>query len=275
MNHRLIVLMLALCPLVVQAQSAQDATSTPAGAGLDDVEPRARELYQNGVILYDEGRYEDAILAWEEAYRLSPRPLLLFNMANALERLAQWQEALDTLSRYRAFARTDEREALDRRIRNLERRLELSQDNPTPARQAGSPDITGSAPVSLPSASDKPLARSRALPATLMTAGVVGLGTGIAFGFRAREADAEVDALCLPGEGGDYICPVEATAALDRSRTSAWIADGSFAFSALAITAGVVSVVWNARAADRGTAVGVELKVGPGRGGLALTGRFR
>ena len=103
-----------------------------------DIDARARELYDNGAILYDEGRYEDAIVAWEEAYRLSGRPLLLYNIANAQERLGQWRAALDTLNRYRAYARPEERERLDRRIANLERRL------------AEDPGLTAAPPASPP-----------------------------------------------------------------------------------------------------------------------------
>jgi len=94
--------------------------ATPAWA--DDL-VRAQELYENGARLYDEGLYEEAIAAFEAAYTLSKLPELYYNIANAYERLAKWQEALDALNKYRAFAPTDERETLDRRMRNLERRI--------------------------------------------------------------------------------------------------------------------------------------------------------
>ncbi len=49
---------------------------------------RALELYRNGVQLYEEGRYELAIVAWKEAYAISlkteqPKSLLLYNIAVA------------------------------------------------------------------------------------------------------------------------------------------------------------------------------------------------
>ncbi len=58
---------------------------------------RARELYLQGDREYQAGRYEQAVAAFQEAYRLSGRPLLLFNLANAYERLGRYAEALEAL----------------------------------------------------------------------------------------------------------------------------------------------------------------------------------
>ena len=79
-----------------------------------DSDARARHLYRNGELLYAEGLYSDAIAAWESAYDLSDRPLLLYNMANAQERLGRWEDALQSLNRYRAFAPLEERDVLIR-----------------------------------------------------------------------------------------------------------------------------------------------------------------
>jgi tetratricopeptide (TPR) repeat protein len=48
-----------------------------------DDEARARELFHEGSDLYDRARYDEAIERFEEAYRLSLRPGLLFNIAQA------------------------------------------------------------------------------------------------------------------------------------------------------------------------------------------------
>lgn len=119
---------LLLTALLTTAPSAwaQDPASPEADA-------RAKELYGNGQRLYDEGYYEQAIAAWKEAYALSSRAALLFNISNAYERLGKLQEALDTLNLYRAYATGDEAATLDRRIAVLERRLaEQRAAAPTP-----------------------------------------------------------------------------------------------------------------------------------------------
>jgi len=84
---------------------------------------RAREIFVNGVALYQDGRYDLAIEAFMEAYRLSRRPDLLFNIANTYEQLGQIPEALDALQRYRVYARPDERDAIAERVRGWEQIL--------------------------------------------------------------------------------------------------------------------------------------------------------
>lgn len=101
-----------------------------AQSGTDDA--RAKEIYENGVILYDEGRYDDAIVAFQEAYRLSERPELLYNIANACERAGRYREAYEALNRYRVYAAADERERLDRRITMLSEKLAADPVTPAP-----------------------------------------------------------------------------------------------------------------------------------------------
>jgi tetratricopeptide (TPR) repeat protein len=117
---RILLVLLWLFPSLAYAQEV------PA-----DME-RARELYENGARLYDEGLYEEAIAAFEAAYQASGLPEMHFNIANAYERLGKWQQALDSLNRYRAFAPSEERETLDRRMRNLERRIAETPVAPPP-----------------------------------------------------------------------------------------------------------------------------------------------
>lgn len=94
------------------------ALLTPAEAN-----DRAKELFFSGAELYNQGRYESAITAWSEAYSLDPRPNLLFNLANAYERTGAFDEALDALTRYRPFAKPEETDALDSRIRSMQDRV--------------------------------------------------------------------------------------------------------------------------------------------------------
>ena len=117
---RLVLLCGALCavPTFALAQT---------GDMSDEELTRAIELFDNGATLYEEGQYEEAILAWEESYRISGEPLLVFNIANAYERVGGLENlriALGNFNQYRAYAPSDERDTLERRIRNLEARIE-------------------------------------------------------------------------------------------------------------------------------------------------------
>ena len=226
----------------------------PAAAQSDeDIEARARELFQNGAILYEEGRYEDAIVAWEEAYRLSERPALLYNIANAEERLGLLQDAYDTLSRYRAWAKADEREALDRRIRNLERRIE----------EQGAVDTTVARAAATPTPTPDPATPSkgggvRVLPVALIGVGAAGLGTGTVFALRASAARREAGDLCVEGATG-VLCPDDAEGALDRDFVSSLVADIAFGVGGLALAGGVVTFVVGGQPTATGPALTLQL----------------
>ncbi|MFT5683610.1 MAG: tetratricopeptide (TPR) repeat protein, partial [Myxococcota bacterium] len=185
---------------------------------------RARQLYDNGAILYDEGRYEDAVVAWQEAWNLSERPLLLYNIANAQERLGLWRDALETLNRYRAFAKPEERDKLDRRITNLERRLEeegLTQTNPV------TPGPITTPPVDLiPVTQVNPVRRTGWIPLTAYSVGGAGLVAGTVFGLQARSARETATSLCQTAT--TTVCPDSATDALSRDASRSLLADGAF-----------------------------------------------
>ncbi len=212
-----------------------------------DSDARARELYENGAILYEEGRYEDAIVAWEEAYRLSDRHALLYNIANAYERLGQYEEAIVALGRYRAYAPATEREVLDRRLRNIERRMLEEQGSSTST-------VTPVDPT------PRPVEGStiQALPVGLLSVGALALGTGTAMAIRSQSAGVELEVACVEG-----MCPDSAQSLLDRNRRSAIIADVGFAVGTAAAATGVVVLVIDGRAT-----------VAPVPGGLVLEGRW-
>lgn len=69
---------------------AQEATS----------EPSARDLFFQGSAAYRMGNYEEAVDVWQRAYALDPRPLLLYNLGQAYERLGRLTEAVDATERY-------------------------------------------------------------------------------------------------------------------------------------------------------------------------------
>lgn len=120
-------------------------SATPAWAAPTQAElQRAREIFENGQSLYREGRYEDAMVAFEAAWKLSEKPGLLYNMASCSERLGHYQQAIDQLNRYRVYAEPGERVALERRLTNLELRLaeNLEPEPPPPAPPPPPPEPT-------------------------------------------------------------------------------------------------------------------------------------
>ena len=85
------------------------------GADGEDAEV-AKRLYLNGKMLFQEERYGDAVTAWNKAYELSHKPVVLYNVAIAYEKLEEYQKSIDTLYQYRIYAPLEEQDELVAKI---------------------------------------------------------------------------------------------------------------------------------------------------------------
>lgn len=83
--------------LVVVLGHASAAHAQPRDSRTD-----ASELFARGQTAQAEGRYRDAITAYEQAYALVPHAYALYNIAVCYERLEDWQAAADNYERYLA-----------------------------------------------------------------------------------------------------------------------------------------------------------------------------
>ena len=84
----------------------------------------AKQHFMAGQDYYTQGRYEKAIEEFEEAYRLDPRPLLLFNIAQAHEKMGHLEKAVEYLKRYlESDTETEDRTTLLSKVANLEGRI--------------------------------------------------------------------------------------------------------------------------------------------------------
>ncbi|MBI5477304.1 MAG: tetratricopeptide repeat protein [Deltaproteobacteria bacterium] len=95
----------------------------PATAAADQRD-QARAHFERGSQAYREARYQDAIDAFLEAYRLDPDPVLVFNVGQAWEKLGNVPNALRSYREYLRLApRAEDRRTVEASIRNLEARL--------------------------------------------------------------------------------------------------------------------------------------------------------
>lgn len=119
-----------LCALVlggllfttVSAQAQTEAEAeTPNETGAS-----ARDLFVQGSSSYRVGNYEAAIESWQRAFELDPRPLLLYNLGQAYERLGRLVEAVDSTERYlREASPTDSHRAdATARLASMRERLQ-------------------------------------------------------------------------------------------------------------------------------------------------------
>jgi tetratricopeptide (TPR) repeat protein len=92
---------------------------------------QARALFDAGHTAYDAGRFEQALRYFREAYELSHRPALLFNIASAADRLLEIQTAIDAYQAYLdAMPNADNRELAMARIEFLRGRLAAQGGQP-------------------------------------------------------------------------------------------------------------------------------------------------
>jgi hypothetical protein len=95
------------------------AASAPVGAQPQDA---ARDTFQRGVALYDQGKYREAIVQFENAYRLQPHPSVLFNIARCHENLGELTEALAYYQRMLADPAVENRADVEARVREIRER---------------------------------------------------------------------------------------------------------------------------------------------------------
>lgn len=202
----------------------------PAAAGAQvATDQRARELYLQGDRYYSEGRYELAVSAFQESYDLSGRPLLLFNLANAYERLGRYAEALDALRRYQPSAPPHEQMALRSRIASLEERAAQAAPDPTPE------------PAPSPSGDSSLMLAGYAVGGAGLALTVV----GIVMGVLALDARGQAQSGCvtLDGADGRTLCDASVQGALEQDATYALVADIGIVTGVAAVAAGAALVV--------------------------------
>jgi tetratricopeptide (TPR) repeat protein len=132
----------------------------------------AREVFDEGTALFNEGHYEEAAHTYERAYELSARPIILLNATTAYERALDMESAASTLERYLDVAESPE-DAEELRAR-LARLLELARGASTPS-VIGTPSVTLGAPPTpapppAPPLPARPLAIWPTLPPPLVLA---------------------------------------------------------------------------------------------------------
>lgn len=264
------------------AASAQPKNASEKAA----LDVRARELFQKGDTAYAEGRYEEALAAFQEAHELSGRPQLLFNVSNALERLGRYAEAVDALEKYLASGKAKDRDVVQKRLANLRRRVEdqkkVDEKNKEEeerrraeekkkadeqaaeaarraAQQAG--DNTSNAGnnnggAKTPPPKEKP---ARILPIVLLGGGALAFAGAGVFGALTLSARSDVNAGCKDAPGGK-LCTEDASSAIDRDKTFGLITDIALVSGVVLAGAGVYFLI--AGGDDDDTKAKADVKVG-------------
>jgi hypothetical protein len=89
----------------------------------DPAKERAKQLFIQGSQHYQAGRFEQALVAFEQANAIKPHPLMLYNIAQVQEAMGRAPEALTTWKKYLATSPED-RDEPEQRIAALEAELQ-------------------------------------------------------------------------------------------------------------------------------------------------------
>jgi tetratricopeptide (TPR) repeat protein len=253
---------------------------------------RARELFQKGDVAYAEGRYEEALGAFSEAYELSGRAQLLFNVSNALERLGRYQEAVDALEKYLASGKAKDRDVVQKRLANLKKRVEeqkKEQDKVAKEEEekrkkeeeerqkregqgGGNQGNAGNGPTGPTGPKEPEQPPAPVLPWILIGGGGVVFATGAVFGILTLGARSDAKNGCTDAPSG-HLCSEEASSALDREKTFGLVADIGM-LSGL-VLAGVGTYLLLTNKPSHGLrALEPHVKVGVRPGGIVFAGAF-
>lgn len=115
--------MRVLCTVPLAALLALGGARAQAQApGETPALTEAQRLYEHGRALYQEGRYEEAVVELEHALALDPNAgLLLYNIGLVYEKLGQFERSVEFLRRYlQTDVAPDERARVEATIRRIE-----------------------------------------------------------------------------------------------------------------------------------------------------------
>ncbi len=133
----LVLSVLAADALVPRAAQAQAPSATPApGAVSPEDEEKARGHFRLGRAYYDNGNFAQAAIEFEEAYRISQRSALLYNIYLAYRDANDTRHAAESLRKYLELQQdVENRGQLEARLAALDRSL-ADGTAPQPAAQA-------------------------------------------------------------------------------------------------------------------------------------------
>lgn len=246
----------------------------------------AKNHFGAGKAYYDERRWEDALREFKEAYRLSKRPALLYNIALCNERLLRYEEALEVLRNYlRIDPEAEDKPGIERRIADLEVAIKNTRPGepppPLPSHEPNAsagptepitlPPEVGSTPKVAPTEEThaaQPRVRRRV--ATWVVGGVglallaAGAGTSIA---SHLDFQTLIDQ-CGPSRNN---CPTGWEATRDRGEQLKWAGAGLLAAGGVSVVAAALLYYFEGR--PKSDRKGLTLApLVPAGGGAGVTG---
>ncbi len=215
-----------------QAHAAAGGAKKPKDPKL----AQAAKRFDEGKAAYEKGRYEEAIQAWEEAYELSRKPLLFESIANAHERLGDYDKAREYLAKWREAAPAGEHALLDERLGVLDERIRKKKEEEAARLEAER--LRNQPPP--PPPPPPPPASGVSVPGLAILLGGVGLGlVGVGIDVAAGLTRPDPSKACA-ASGGKTICLASERGAIDLGNNLAITGDVFWIAGAAVAVAGAV-----------------------------------
>lgn len=230
-------------------EAEQQAEEQRAVASIDQ---EARQHFMIGRTLYEAGRFQQAAEEFEQAYRLSRRPQLLYNVYVANREAGNLRAAIDALSSYLdEVPDAPDRINLKARLERMQAQLAHQIEQEERARRA-----TEEAERARAASRTRTVKERSNVPFYVMGAGGALLAASLGTGLVARNKIGQLEDNC---EGTR--CPGSEDATITSGRRLAIATDVLWGVGAVSAVTGLV-LFWTG-ALDREREVPVEVSVGP------------
>jgi hypothetical protein len=227
----------AFATLAVPRPVLAQGKKAPATAPKDPKLADAKKLFDDGALAYGRGDYEQAIKLWDQSYALSQQPLILYNLANAWEKLGDFKKTRENLGKWRDAAPPEEREMLDLRLKNLDARIEREEEA---ARKAAAEKAALEAQRRVPV--PVPPDRSWVPGAVVAGVGAAAVIAGVAVDLVAN-GKRPSPSLCMKASNGQTLCQTAAEGPISTSNRMAIAGDVTWIVGAAAVATGVVLIL--------------------------------
>jgi tetratricopeptide (TPR) repeat protein len=217
---------------------------------------KALDLFARSDVAYKAGKFEDAARLLREAHAIHPEPILLYNLARALEGMGDLRGAIDNYKQFLDVSPTfvDDRGAIERRIATLEAQLSTEKPHRIP---------TGPTSPPIDSTQLDVQRGPRVLPWVIAGAGVAVIATGGVFGYLS--GSRRDDAVAEPVQA-------EAVRLEDQARTFAATANILFVTGAVVTAGGAIWIVLDRRRArPANVTTGARVQIAPAYVGVEWT----
>lgn len=266
--------------LVVFSRPAVAAEPVPDDASDARVRAVGKAHFELGSAYFHDGKFREAIAAFEEAWRLARRPHILYNLALCYERLYEPEKVAEYLRQYlKLELAADEREAVSKWLERTEAAMAARKPAAPPPSRAPLPERPAPPEPAAPRVGvSPPPPQTAESPGRLRLIGVigagsvaiVGIGLGTGFGLYAKSKNDASQSHCST----QRLCDPRGVQLRKDAIVAADVSTVSFIVGATAAATGLVLWLWPSHGHTDGPRVALTPVMGKDGGSIVVRGQW-